>query len=81
MLLKTLAMVLGYQAVICGMDPVCRESGSWMEIAQVDKLFRGPNQPFYQVKLLRLSFPYCELLFPIINFFFLIELKKKKESY
>ncbi|KAG0472391.1 hypothetical protein HPP92_016937 [Vanilla planifolia] len=41
--------VFGYRAVICGMDPVCCESSSWMEIANVDKLSRGPNQPFYQV--------------------------------
>lgn len=31
------------------MDPVCCESSSWMEIAQVEKLSRGSNQPFYQV--------------------------------
>ncbi|MCF8706257.1 heat shock protein HspQ [Corynebacterium sp. MC-25] len=41
--------IFGYRAVICGMDPVCSESGSWMEIAQVEKLSRGSNQPFYQV--------------------------------
>ncbi|XP_010938850.2 clp protease adapter protein ClpF, chloroplastic isoform X2 [Elaeis guineensis] len=41
--------VFGYRAVICGMDPVCCESSSWMEIAHVDKLLQGPNQPFYQV--------------------------------
>lgn len=41
--------IFGYQAVICGMDPVCCESSSWMELAQVDKLLHGPNQPFYQV--------------------------------
>lgn len=39
----------GYRAVICGMDPVCTESSSWMESAQVAKLKHGPNQPFYQV--------------------------------
>ncbi|OMO71908.1 hypothetical protein COLO4_27936 [Corchorus olitorius] len=39
----------GYRAVICGMDPVCCESSSWMETAQVEKLSRGSNQPFYQV--------------------------------
>ncbi|KAK3222909.1 hypothetical protein Dsin_009934 [Dipteronia sinensis] len=39
----------GYQAVICGMDPVCCETSSWMEVAQVEKLPRGSNQPFYQV--------------------------------
>ncbi|WOL10461.1 hypothetical protein Cni_G19216 [Canna indica] len=39
----------GYRAVICGMDPVCCESSSWMEIANVDKLIQGSNQPFYQV--------------------------------
>lgn len=49
MLLKSHAMVLGYRAVICGMDPVCCESSSWMEIAQVEKLSRGSGQPFYQV--------------------------------
>lgn len=41
--------VYGYQAVICGMDPVCCESKSWIEGANVDKLTRGPDQPFYQV--------------------------------
>lgn len=41
--------IFGYQGVICGMDPVCCESSSWMEVAQVDKLLRGPSQPFYQV--------------------------------
>ncbi|KAH7570022.1 hypothetical protein ACOSP7_017937 [Xanthoceras sorbifolium] len=41
--------IFGYQAVICGMDPVCCETSSWMEIAQVEKLPRGSNQPFYQV--------------------------------
>ncbi|KAI5352761.1 PREDICTED: DNA-binding [Prunus dulcis] len=39
----------GYRAVVCGMDPVCCESSSWMETAQVEKLHRGSNQPFYQV--------------------------------
>ena len=39
----------GYRAVICGMDPVCCESSSWMEAAKTQKLDRGPNQPFYQV--------------------------------
>lgn len=39
----------GYRGVICGMDPVCCESKSWMETANVDKLSKGPNQPFYQV--------------------------------
>ncbi|URD86932.1 Amino acid kinase family [Musa troglodytarum] len=39
----------GYRAVICGMDPVCCESSSWMQIAHVDKLLQGRNQPFYQV--------------------------------
>ncbi|XP_058070191.1 clp protease adapter protein ClpF, chloroplastic [Magnolia sinica] len=41
--------IFGYRAVICGMDPVCCESSSWMENANVEKLLRGPNQPFYQV--------------------------------
>lgn len=35
--------------MICGMDPVCCESKSWMETANVEKLSKGPNQPFYQV--------------------------------
>ncbi|KAL3511073.1 hypothetical protein ACH5RR_030474 [Cinchona calisaya] len=39
----------GYRAVICGMDPVCCETKSWMETANIDKLTRGPDQPFYQV--------------------------------
>ncbi|TMW95828.1 hypothetical protein EJD97_008286 [Solanum chilense] len=39
----------GYRGVICGMDPICCESNSWMENAQVEKLTRGPDQPFYQV--------------------------------
>ncbi|CAF2000930.1 unnamed protein product [Brassica napus] len=38
----------GYRAVVCGMDPVCCESSSWMEAAEVEKLPRGSNQPFYQ---------------------------------
>lgn len=41
--------VFGYRAVVCGMDPVCCESNSWMEAAQIQKLARGSNQPFYQV--------------------------------
>nr|CAB3478391.1 unnamed protein product [Digitaria exilis] len=41
--------VHGYRGVICGMDPVCCESKSWMETANVEKLSKGPNQPFYQV--------------------------------
>lgn len=39
----------GYRAIIVGMDPVCSESNSWMENAQVKKLSRGSTQPFYQV--------------------------------
>ncbi|CAH8266610.1 unnamed protein product [Arabidopsis lyrata] len=39
----------GYRAVVCGMDPICCESSSWMEAAEVEKLPRGSNQPFYQV--------------------------------
>uniref|UniRef100_A0A1J3JRX4 F-box only protein 21 n=1 Tax=Noccaea caerulescens TaxID=107243 RepID=A0A1J3JRX4_NOCCA len=39
----------GYRAVVCGMDPVCCESSSWMEAAEIEKLPRGSNQPFYQV--------------------------------
>lgn len=35
--------------MVCGMDPLCCESSSWMETAQVEKLSQGPNQPFYQV--------------------------------
>ncbi|KAK7274900.1 hypothetical protein RIF29_16001 [Crotalaria pallida] len=41
--------LFGYRAVICGMDPVCGESSSWMENAQVKKLSGGSTQPFYQV--------------------------------
>ncbi|KAE9595643.1 hypothetical protein Lal_00031096 [Lupinus albus] len=41
--------LFGYRSVICGMDPVCSESSSWMENAQVKKLSRGSTQPFYQV--------------------------------
>ncbi|XP_022735306.1 clp protease adapter protein ClpF, chloroplastic [Durio zibethinus] len=41
--------IFGYRAVVCGMDPVCCESSSWMEAAQVEKLSSGPSQPFYQV--------------------------------
>ncbi|GAB2280225.1 hypothetical protein Dimus_014868 [Dionaea muscipula] len=41
--------IFGYRGVICGMDPVCCESSSWMEAANVDKLARGSAQPFYQV--------------------------------
>lgn len=46
---KVTHKIFGYRAVICGMDPVCCESSSWMENAQVEKLSRGSNQPFYQV--------------------------------
>lgn len=41
--------IFGYRAVVCGMDPVCSESSTWMETAQVEKLRRGSNQPFYQI--------------------------------
>ncbi|KAK8567328.1 hypothetical protein V6N13_105305 [Hibiscus sabdariffa] len=41
--------IFGYRAVVCGMDPVCCESSTWMEAAQVEKLSLGSNQPFYQV--------------------------------
>lgn len=41
----------GYRGVICGMDPICCESNSWMENARVENLTRGPDQPFYQVFL------------------------------
>ncbi|KAL3631209.1 hypothetical protein CASFOL_024193 [Castilleja foliolosa] len=41
--------IFGYRAVICGMDPVCGESKSWIDGANVKKLTRGPDQPFYQV--------------------------------
>ncbi|XVF03250.1 hypothetical protein REPUB_Repub04eG0245100 [Reevesia pubescens] len=41
--------IFGYRAVVCGMDPVCCESSSWMEAAQIENLSRGSNQPFYQV--------------------------------
>ncbi|CAL1360300.1 unnamed protein product [Linum trigynum] len=41
--------IFGYRGVICGMDPVCCESSSWMEAAQIQKMDRGPNQPFYQL--------------------------------
>ncbi|RZC79984.1 hypothetical protein C5167_042561 [Papaver somniferum] len=41
--------LFGYRAIICGMDPVCCESSSWMETANVEKLVQGSNQPFYQV--------------------------------
>ncbi|XP_045810677.1 clp protease adapter protein ClpF, chloroplastic [Trifolium pratense] len=41
--------LFGYRAIIVGMDPVCSESNSWMENAQVKKLPRGSTQPFYQV--------------------------------
>ncbi|KAK4263537.1 hypothetical protein QN277_028932 [Acacia crassicarpa] len=41
--------LFGYRAVICGMDPICCESSSWRETAQVNKLSRGSTQPFYQV--------------------------------
>lgn len=39
----------GYKGVICGMDPICCESRSWMETANVEKLSQGSKQPFYQV--------------------------------
>lgn len=41
--------IFGYRGVICGMDPFCCESSSWKDIAKVEKLSRGPEQPFYQV--------------------------------
>ncbi|CAA0828733.1 uvrB/uvrC motif-containing protein [Striga hermonthica] len=41
--------IFGYRAVICGMDPVCCESKSWIDGANVEKLTRGADQPFYQV--------------------------------
>ncbi|XP_054795820.1 clp protease adapter protein ClpF, chloroplastic-like, partial [Prosopis cineraria] len=41
--------VYKYIGVICGMDPVCCESSSWMETVKVQKLSRGSSQPFYQV--------------------------------
>lgn len=41
--------IFGYRGVICGMDPVCCESGAWMEKANVQNLSKGSNQPFYQV--------------------------------
>ncbi|KAJ3696166.1 hypothetical protein LUZ60_001543 [Juncus effusus] len=41
--------IFGYKGVICGMDPVCTESKTWMENAKINKLSKGPNQPFYQV--------------------------------
>ncbi|XP_037495303.1 clp protease adapter protein ClpF, chloroplastic isoform X2 [Jatropha curcas] len=46
---KVTHKIFGYRAVVCGMDPVCCESSSWMETAQIEKLPRGSNQPFYQV--------------------------------
>lgn len=49
MFLKVHVTVSGYRAVVCGMDPVCCESNSWMEAAHIQKLERGSNQPFYQV--------------------------------
>jgi len=46
------------------MDPVCSESSSWMENAQVKKLSRGSAQPFYQVLLTSLyKLPLHELFF------------------
>ncbi|KAK4403077.1 Clp protease adapter protein ClpF, chloroplastic [Sesamum angolense] len=50
----------GYRAVICGMDPVCCESKTWMDRANVEKLTRGPDQPFYQD---RFDHPYASFLF------------------
>eukprot|EP00252_Welwitschia_mirabilis_P024311 TRINITY_DN716_c0_g2_i3.p1 TRINITY_DN716_c0_g2~~TRINITY_DN716_c0_g2_i3.p1 ORF type:complete len:273 (+),score=46.32 TRINITY_DN716_c0_g2_i3:449-1267(+) len=41
--------LLGYRGVICGMDPYCCESSSWIQDAGIDKLSRGRNQPFYLV--------------------------------
>ncbi|GLT47536.1 hypothetical protein SLA2020_212260 [Shorea laevis] len=46
---KVTHKIFAYRAVVCGMDPVCCESSSWMENAKVEKLSRGSNQPFYQV--------------------------------
>lgn len=67
----------GYRGVICGMDPMCCESSSWMETAQVDKLSRGPDQPFYQVFRIFLSDKKIQF-FPRssnINFMFLLQTK------
>ncbi|GAB2214471.1 hypothetical protein Drorol1_Dr00018820 [Drosera rotundifolia] len=41
--------IFGYRGVICGMDPVCCESSSWIETAKINQLSRGSAQPFYQV--------------------------------
>lgn len=41
--------LLGYQGIISGMDPRCCESEEWAEVAGVNQLTRGKNQPFYQV--------------------------------
>eukprot|EP00271_Cylindrocystis_brebissonii_P008228 TRINITY_DN22252_c0_g1_i1.p1 TRINITY_DN22252_c0_g1~~TRINITY_DN22252_c0_g1_i1.p1 ORF type:complete len:416 (+),score=70.45 TRINITY_DN22252_c0_g1_i1:570-1817(+) len=38
-----------YRGVICGYDPVCCETEKWIETAQIAKLPRGRNQPFYQL--------------------------------
>ncbi|XVE53160.1 hypothetical protein DITRI_Ditri02bG0181800 [Diplodiscus trichospermus] len=65
----------GYRAVVCGMDPVCCESSSWMEVAQVlvdvyadpnllvayvpEENLLAPEQP----DLRRFDHPYISFLF------------------
>jgi len=65
----------GYRGVICGMDPVCCESKSWMETANVEKLSKGPNQPFYQAstasKVVSVSTVYSRS-----QYFFLVDYSK-----
>ncbi|GJP53475.1 hypothetical protein CLOM_g12639 [Closterium sp. NIES-68] len=41
----------GYRGIVAGMDPMCCETEEWMSGAQISRLSRGPNQPFYQILL------------------------------
>ncbi|GJM93038.1 hypothetical protein PR202_ga09556 [Eleusine coracana subsp. coracana] len=76
----------GYRGVICGMDPVCCESKSWMETANVEKLSKGPNQPFYQVLVdvhvdPELLVAYGKgLIIPTLNFFFMVRTQPAETS-
>ena len=39
----------GYHGVIVGWDRTCCEDDAWRSLAQVDRLARRENQPFYHV--------------------------------
>ncbi|XP_062222390.1 clp protease adapter protein ClpF, chloroplastic-like isoform X3 [Phragmites australis] len=76
--------VHGYRGVICGMDPGCCESKSWMETANVEKLSKGPNQPFYQSqkKIFQQLKNQREegLITPTSNFYFMVRIQPGTSS-